>query len=253
MSHGRHEVGSAEASLWPAVQPAGWAWAFGSYPAALALERGPRLLLAASILGTGFFMVQPPWRQVGVLALGYVAAWLVVAVGHQRRFSRCRRRSRSAGLQVVVLVPESPALMAWLYRRRGIAAAVRPLAYSIHVDPAWRAPGGLGPLAAAREFGRRYRQDYDRILAGLQGLPVLVGSSTFNRHDSAWALRAAEGGWCQAMQGPLFPGAPARNGPRARARQQGRMFGGVASRRRVDRPQAWRTRMFDCFSARAVS
>ncbi len=228
------------------------AWAFGSYPAALALERGPRFGLAAAVAAAPLSMVPMPLRAVGLVAAAYVALWLAVALGHALRFASCRQRSREGGLRVLVVVAESPWLAARLHRRRAIPLPRRPFACSVHVDPTWRPPGGLAPTEAAKEFGRQYRLDYDILLGGLRGLPVLVGSSTFNRHESAWTSAAVAAGWGWQRAGPLFSGAPPRHHASARARQQRLMLGGVVSGRPAHRWHSWRTRVFDCQAAHAV-
>jgi hypothetical protein len=230
------------------------AWVFGSYPAALMLEPTPLILLAASTVGAALLAAGPPcWHGFGLAASGYITLWLLVAVGHGLAFGSCRRRSRLKGLSVVVMVAESPWLAEQVLRRRGIRAPRRLHVYALHVDPGWRPSNTSSPDAAAREFGRLYRRDYDRVLASLCGLPALVVSSTFNRHESTWTARASAEGWGRSWPGPLFRGAPRRHGPRARARQQLRMFGAVVSGRRVDRPDAWRTRLFDCMAGHPAS
>lgn len=229
-----------------------WSWAFGSYPAALALERGACVGLAAAIAAAPLALVPMPPRPLGLVGIAYLALWLAVAVGHDRCFAACRRRSRLAGLTVLVVVPESPRLAVRLFRRRGIEVAMPALACSVHVDPCWRPAGALTPSAAAEAFGQRYRGDYDHLLLSLRGAPVLIGSSTFNRHESRWTEAAIAAGWGWQRSGPLFAGAARRNGPRTRATQQRRMFGGLVSSRRADRPEAWRTRVFDCQARRPV-
>jgi hypothetical protein len=237
----------AEALVAPSL-----AWLFGSYPAALALERGPRFALAAAVAAAPFIIFPLPLRGVGLVALAYTVTWLAVVVGHAWQFACSRRRSRAAGLTVLVVVRESPRLAAWLHRRHGLPLPPRPCVCSVHVDPIWRPPGDLAPTLAAQAFGRQYRHDYDALLSGLRGFPVLVASSTFNRHESSWTASGMAAGWSRQRPGPLFASAPLRHRPDARARQQRKMFGDVISARRTDRPDAWRTRVFDCLARGAA-
>lgn len=178
----------------------------------------------------------------GVLAL---AAAGMVATGHAAFFKLCRRRCRGWGLRVCVLVPESPALARRLHRRVGLELPVCAEAYSVHVDGAWRAPRVLEPGARRALFGQLYRADYDQVLSAQAGRGAVLCSSTFNRHESALTLRAAAQGSRRDALGPLLARQPARHSPGARRRQQRRMFGAVLTERRVDRPDAWRVRVFD--------
>ena len=237
-------------------------WVFGSIPATALAGWTALLVVGASagvaVLGAvqgilqatrcgpgGAGWLSGPGMDLGV---GVVLAWALVQGGYGWYLRRCRRISRSLGLAVVELLPEAPALMVGLCRRQGVRATLRPLAFSVHVDTAWRS-ASTSPAAARAEFGRLYRWDYDRILADLRGQPVLLASSTFNRHDSAGALRAIAEGWGVQRPGPLLPAQPPCNSQARRGRDQLRMFGAVLSTRRVDRPAAWRCRLFDCLRA----
>lgn len=227
-----------------------WSRWLGSLPATWVLERGPR----AAALGCGAALALrlggAPVPPLAVIMAGFgFGAWLALLAGHAWVFAACRRKSRTAGLRVLVVVPESACFATWLCRRRGLAVPGRRDALAVHVDDAWRPPVGLTPEQSAREFGCQYRADYDRLLADLAGKPVLVLSSTFNRHESDWTRRAAAETWCQQSAGPLLAAAPSRHGPRRRVADQRRMFGGVVNEHRVDRPSEWRTRVFDCLGA----
>jgi len=228
-----------------------WAWLFGSYAAGVALERGPLCLLLGSLAAV---TLHPPHQSalVGALSLTYITLWLTVAAGHTVCLSACRRACRTAGLEVVVIVPESPALARWVHRRRGICLPNRSGICSVHVDASLR-PSSLAPEQSAAAFARKYRDDYDRLLAGSQGRSLVLASCTFNRHESAWTRQAMAEGWGQQWPGPLFAQAPRRNGPAARGAQQRRMFGAVVSHRRVDHAREWRTRAFDCQAALACA
>ncbi len=242
---------------------AGLGWVFGSVPATAlvgwtafwvvcaAAAAGGALLGLLRATGCGRGAADWPTGPGMGLGLAVVLAWAAVQAGYGCYRHRCRRLSRSLGLEVAYLVPECPALVAGLYRRKGVGARVRPLAFTIHVNTSWRAPAGTSADEARRVFGDMYRADYDRILRELRGAPVLLASSTFNRHDSRLAVQAVDQGWAWQAAGPLLPAQPRLNGPKKRAKEQVRMFGAVVSRRRVDNPAAWRTRLFDCAAAPA--
>ena len=229
--------------------PRGWWTAYrtagcllGTYAAmATAAAAAMAVVVGAAAAGAGL--------PVARAAQPALAAWWLLGVGHAAYLRLCRAVSRRIGLGVAVLVPEPVALTRWLHRRRGLPAPGARWAFSVHVDPTWPAPRGLSPEAAARRFGEAYRADYDRILGRLAGLDALVASSTFNRHDSLWTERALREGWGWQVAGPLFAVQPLGHRPAVRCRAQRRMFGGVVTGRRVDRREAWRTRLFACAGA----
>lgn len=240
---------------------AGLGWVFGSVPATALAGWTACVVVgaaaAAVIAGTALGLLQAagcvPGRTVGWftgpgtdLGLAVVLAWAAVQAGYRWYLLRCRRLSTALGLQVVELMPECPALVAALYRRKGLPAEVRPRAFTIHVNTSWRAPDGMPPQQARQVFGELYTADYDRVLGELGGTPVLLASSTFNRHDSGMALQAMAEGWGWQAAGPLLPAQPRLNGPGKREREQVRMFGAVVSTRRVSSPGQWRARLFDC-------
>ena len=248
--------------------PARCGW-LGTYPAEMAIGALPWLIGAAAAgvaLAFACLAVQGLSGRIGagsvslvgagaLLALAAALGFLVVAahgVLHQLFLGACRRRARAGGLAVLLLVPESPALARYLHGLRGLSVPRRAEAYSVHVDPAWRAPREVPAAERRALFGRLYAADYDRVLSALAGRDALVCSSTFNRHESPVTARAAEERWRVDGMGPLFPWQPRRHGPRARAREQRRMFGAVLTGRRVDRPGAWRVRVFDSARAKTV-
>jgi hypothetical protein len=241
-----NERGVEASAPWTPLQSGPCDWAWGTLPAALALEPAFLVGLGASVMTSPLAWFRSPYRPFGVMDVLYAAVWIAVSVGSTVRFRRCRQRSRLAGLKVLVVVPESPRLLAWLCRRHAINLPRRRVVCTVHVDPEWRPTGPSPPTSAAAEFSLLYRKDYDTVLQALRGRPVLICSSTFNRHESQWTARAEADGAVATHRGPLFTAAPWRNGPRPRERQQRRMFGERISRRRVDHPLAWRTRIFDC-------
>ena len=243
----------------------GLGWVFGSVPAtagvgwtAFAICGSAALLSTA---GAVLQMIHPAPCTPGLTgwvgdagmewAVPVWGAWAVGQVGYYVYRWWCRRLSRGLGLKVAYLMPEAPSLVARLYRRKGIPATARQIAFTIHVNTGWRAPKGMPPDQARALFGELYRADYDRVLAALRGTPALVASSTFNRHDSPAAVRAMDEGWAWQAPGPLLPAQPRLNGPVTRARDQRCMFGAVLSDRRVDHADAWRSRLFDCAAAPA--
>lgn len=192
-----------------------------------------------------------PWIAVTGLGLVIAGIFAAIELEYQRNLARCRTVSRERfHLSTIILVPENPRLATILHRRRGFRVPRVPrLAYSIHVDVTWPRPEGISPADAAKLWSALYRADYDQILTGMRGMDVLLGSSTFNRHESPETRRALREGWRQDAPGPLLPAQPATQAPWQRATTQCRMFGAVVSRRRVDAPQQWRTRMFLCLLA----
>lgn len=215
---------------------------WGSYVHELGLAGG---WLGVAI-GAAALALAPPWNvPASVLGLALIGASLLVEAQHRRLWRRCRELSRAHGLEVAVLVPELPRLSRFLHRLKGFEAPRTPRTLAIHVDPGWRPPAGVEGERAARLFGELYRRDYDLALKTIEGFPVLLGSSTFNRHESAETRRWREKGWSAEAAGPLLPWLPLHEWPPGtnRAKQRA-MFGAIVSNRPVWRAGEWRTRLF---------
>lgn|GEM_PF-6519590 len=233
------------------------------------LIRQRRFLRLGTVLGSYASMVAAGWLNVltFLVAGGLVSTWvgvmpdvvllglaalmlllIVQQVGYRAYIHRCRHASRAFGLRALEIVPESPRLMRILHRQAGLELPEGYLALAVHVDPSWSSRGST-PQEAAEEWKRAYREDWDRLLAGLAGRPVVLAISTFTRLESTGTMRAREDGWRLDAPGPLFAAHPAMFGRAARRRDQVRMFGGVVTERRVDSPIKWNISVFDCARA----
>lgn len=233
------------------------------------LTRHRWFLRLGTILGSYASMVVAGWLNVllFLVGMGMVATWVGVGPGivlfwlavlmllflaqqfvYRVYIRRCRLVSHELGLRALEVVPESPRLMRSLHQRAGLELPLARVVLAVHVDPSWSARRST-PQEAAEEWKRAYREDWDRLLTGLAGRPVVLAISTFTRLESAATLRAREEGWRLDARGPLFAAHPKMFGLAARRRDQVRMFGGVVTERCVDSPVQWNIRVFDCARA----
>jgi len=221
------------ATVWPGL--------LGTYTAELTLRAAPALTAAATAL-TFAMPLSPAVLAPAAIAAASLAALCAFHLCAHAAWVRLsvRPRARAAGYRALLLCPECPALARALHARVGIRMPRAPAVFSVHVDTAWRARPGESPADARRRFLAEYRADWDAVLRAAEGRAAVLCLSSFNLA----ATPGMAGRMAAAVPGPLFPWQPRRHGPRARAAEQIRMFGGVVSARRVDHPSAWETRIF---------
>ena len=162
--------------------------------------------------------------QAAAAAVG-LAPTAVHGLLHQLFLDACRRRARAWGLRVLLLVPEHPAVARYFHGLRCLSVPRRAEAYSVHVDPVWRAPPRCAGGRAAGPVRPPLRGELRPRVSALAGRDPLGCSSTFNRDESPLTARAAEERWRQDAVGPLFPWQPLRKGSRAGERSSGACSG----------------------------
>jgi hypothetical protein len=193
----------------------------------------PRGLLPALAVAAGVAAFCGP---VGVVGGAAVLLWIGAGLTAELA---ARARARRRGYRARFWVPVPAAWWRRALRQRfGYTLPPCRAVWELHADDAgrWRA---ATPADAARAFRAAYTAETLRLLADRPPGVALV-SSTFNRlRPAEVAAITAAGGRC--FPGPVDPRLPRRVPPRAYARLQRRLFGGVVSARRRDTPAAWTT------------